>query len=170
MSLQEALRQMRLELGITQMDLADMVHKSFLTVNRWENGKGFPSRDNARSILEIAQKGEVSEECYDYLYDILKPDMKRGRSARPYGFPDIDKDFLFQLADSSTNALYVIEADTYKILYANRQAEKSAARYARERNQTVGERRLPDQSDKRCYHYFGGIRCTVPVLSDEGDG
>ncbi len=157
MSLQEALRQMRLELGITQTDLAKMIHKSFLTVNRWENGKGFPSRENARGILDIAQNGNVSEECYDYLYDILKPDAKRSKSAKPYGFPDIDRDFFFQLVDDSINSLYVIEAETYKILYANKQTEGSAARYAYERDQTVCERRLLDQTDKRCFHYFGEL-------------
>ena len=162
MSLQEALRQMRLELGVTQTDLAKKLNRSFLTVNRWENGKGFPSRDNARSILEIARAGAVSAECYSYLSDTLMPDAKRSRSAAAYGFPDIDCDFLFQLADGSTNLLYVIEAGTYRLLYANRKAERSAAQYLRERGETVGERRLLEQADKRCFHYFGGLNEPCP--------
>ena len=162
MSLQEALRQMRLELGMTQADLAKKLNKSFLTVNRWENGKGFPRRDNAKSILAIARAGEVSKECYTYLGETLMPDAKRGKSAAAYGFPDIDSDFLFQLADGSTNLLYVIEAGTYNLLYANRKAERSAVRYLRDRGTDVGDRRLLEQTDKRCFHYFGGLTEPCP--------
>lgn len=171
MSLQEALRQMRLELGITQMDLAQKLNKSFLTVNRWENGKGFPSRENARRILKIAYNGDVSEECYSYLSETLMPDIKRSKSAAEYGFPDIDREFLFQLADSSMNALYVIEVGTYELLYANRKAEQSAVEYLRDRGQDVSERRLLAQRDRRCFRYFGGLSapCDFCPLKDAGD-
>lgn len=155
MSLQEALRQMRLELGITQTSLAQKLNKSFLTVNRWENAKGFPSRENARNILAIA-RGSVSDECYRYLYETLMPESKRSKSAALYGFPDIDRDFLFQLADASANALYVIDADSYELLYANRKAEQSAVAYLRESGENVAERFLSEQKNKRCFHYFGG--------------
>ena len=162
MSLQEAMRQMRLELGMTQTDLAQQLGKSFISVNRWENGKGFPSRDNAKSILELAQRCGVSEECYHYLLETLKPNIRRSKSAANYGFPDIDRDFLFQLADGSTNSLYVIEAETYNLLYANRKAEQSAVQYQLDRGKAADECRLLEQNDKRCFHYFGGLSAPCP--------
>ncbi|MDD3409412.1 MAG: helix-turn-helix domain-containing protein [Eubacteriales bacterium] len=162
MSLQEALKRMRLELGITQADLAQKLGRTFVTVNRWENGKGFPSRENARMILEIARSGHASADCCDYLNEMLAPDRKRGKSAAAYGFPEIDRDFLFQLADGSTNALYVIEAETYRLLYANRRAEKMAEGYLSAMGAQTGERRLSEQTDTRCFHYFGGFDAPCP--------
>ena len=50
MSIQEALKILRLELGWTQTDLAEKINKTYITVNRWENGKSFPSRANARDV------------------------------------------------------------------------------------------------------------------------
>lgn len=155
MSLQEALKLLRMELGLTQNDLAKKLNKAYVTVNRWENGKGFPSRGNAKTILEIARKGRASKECISYLGEVLQPDAKRVLPATAYGFPDIDRDFLFQLADGSTNAMYVIEAGTYRLLYTNRKAEAQAAKFLSEIGVPTSERKLMEQADKRCFHYFG---------------
>ncbi|NLZ68636.1 MAG: helix-turn-helix domain-containing protein [Spirochaetales bacterium] len=37
------MRMLRSELGFTQSELADALHVSFTTINRWENGKSVPS-------------------------------------------------------------------------------------------------------------------------------
>lgn len=154
MSLQEALKLLRLELGLTQEDLAKKLNRAFVTVNRWENGKGFPSRNNAKTILSIARSNRASEDCISYLTEVLMPDAKRSYSAVAYGFPDIDREFLFQLADSSNNLLYVIEKGSYQLLYANRKAEKEASRNLFEDESSDEERSLSRQMDKRCFHYF----------------
>ncbi len=86
MSLQEALKLLRLELGLTQEDLAKKLNRAFVTVNRWENGKGFPSRNNAKTILSIARSNRASEDCISYLTEVLMPDAKRSYSAVAYGF------------------------------------------------------------------------------------
>lgn len=153
--MQEALKLLRLELGLTQEDLAKKLNRAYVTVSRWENGKGFPSRSNAKTILEVAQKGNASADCVAYLNEVLLPETKRTLTAKAYGFPDIDRDFLFQLADGSTNALYVIDAETYRLLYANRKAESLAVRYLSESGVCTDKRNLTDRADKRCYHYFG---------------
>ncbi len=173
MSVQGALKLLRLELGLTQEDLAKKLNKAFITVNRWENGKGFPSRANARAILDAARNGHASGECIAYLNEMLLPDFKRSVPAVDYGFPDIDRDFLFQLADGSTNALYVIEAENYRMLYANRQAERNAVRFVSENGISTDERRLMEQSDKRCFHYFGNRTepcpfCPLAEINDKG--
>ncbi|NLG05753.1 MAG: helix-turn-helix transcriptional regulator [Clostridia bacterium] len=139
---------------MTQEDLAKKLNKAVISVNRWENGRGFPSRTNAAAILDIAQKGQVTDNCLNYLREVLMPDCTRTRASTAYGYPDIDRDFLFQLADGSINRLYVIEDKTYQLLYANRAAEQ----YAVENLATLGidakERKLINESDKRCFHYF----------------
>ncbi len=154
MSVQEALKLLRYESGYTQIDFANEIGRAFITVNRWENGKGFPSRTNSKTILDFAQKHNVSAECISYLEEVLLPDSKRNYSALSLGFPDIDRDFLFQLADESTNALYVIEAGTYNLLYTNRQAEKMSVDFLKTKAITVKDRCLSIQKDKRCFNYF----------------
>ena len=155
MSVQEALKLLRFELGLTQRDLAKKVDRAYITISRWENGKGFPSRANAKEILKVARDGHASAECISYLEEVLIPNSKRSYSATDLGFPDIEREFLFQLADDSMNALYVIEAGTYKLLYANRKAERNAIRLISEKGTPIHERKLTDQADKRCFHYFG---------------
>lgn len=171
MSLQEALKQMRLELGMTQNDLAKRLDRAFISVNRWENGKGFPSRANAQKILEIAKNGEVSKDCFNYLNETLMPDTKRCKTAAVYGFPEIERDFLFQLADGSTNSLYVVEAGTYNLLYANRVAEQAAVSYVSALGAAPAERKLAAQKDRRCFHYFGNRDkpCTLCPLAEVGE-
>ncbi|MCI2056339.1 MAG: helix-turn-helix domain-containing protein [Oscillibacter sp.] len=173
MSLQEALKLLRFETGMTQEDLAKKLNKAFVTVNRWENGKGFPNRGNAKKILEIAQEQGVSENCIAYLNEVLAPDAKRGLSAAIYGFPDIDREFLFQLADESTNALYIVEAETYRLLYTNRKAQQIANLYRTEVDSSDEEINFPPQEGNQCYHYFGHRNapcnfCPLSKLNSQG--
>lgn len=154
MSVREALKLLRYELGITQEDFAEKIDRAFVTVNRWENGKGFPSRANAKSILDVAKKGQASQDCVSYLEEVLYPDTRRNYSAIDLGYADIDREFIFQLADGSTNAVYVIEADSYRLLYTNRKADRMATHFIREQGTEIENRTLNTQKDKRCYHYF----------------
>ena len=162
MSLQEALKLMRMELGLTQSDLAQKLNKTYLTVNRWENGKGFPTRKAANDILSMARTCGASEACITYLGEVLIPETARGASAAAYGFPQIDRDFLFQLADGSTNALYVIEADTYKLLYVNRKADELAVKYRTEYDPAFQRVKKLDRASTPCYRYFGGRNTPCP--------
>lgn len=54
MELSEILKSIRAELNITQTDLAEAVHVSFSTVNRWENNKVTPNRMARALILDFA--------------------------------------------------------------------------------------------------------------------
>ncbi len=155
MSLQEALKMLRMELGLSQEDLAKRINKAYITVNRWENGKGFPSRSSAKKILDTAKDEHASKECISYLNKVLLPDIKREISATEYGYPDISRDFMFQLADGSKNAIYVIDAENYQLLYTNLETENRAVQYLSELGIYTDKRRLAEQNDKRCFHYFG---------------
>ena len=47
------MRLLRSELGFTQSELADALHVSFTTINRWENGKSVPSSREQDKINHI---------------------------------------------------------------------------------------------------------------------
>jgi len=60
MELAEVLKLIRNELGITQEELANAVHVSFSTVNRWENKKSEPNRMARVVLLDFFEKRKVS--------------------------------------------------------------------------------------------------------------
>jgi len=68
MELSEILKSIRAELNITQTDLANAVHVSFSTVNRWENKKVIPNRMARALILDFCEKQGVSQ----YLIDSIR--------------------------------------------------------------------------------------------------
>ena len=157
MSIQEALKLLRSELGMTQRGLAKAVNRAYITVNRWENGKTFPSRENSKDIIEAAERGNASGPCISYLREVLLPDCKRSRTIAKYGFPDIDRDFMFRLADDSANAIYVIESVTYKLLYINRKAEEMAEYYRKNSEEADADiERGSVAGNYQCFRYMAG--------------
>lgn len=60
MKMFEAIKQIRLELGLTQVVFAKKLHVSFSTVNRWENGRVHPNRLATMMIISLAE--EMSED------------------------------------------------------------------------------------------------------------
>ncbi len=60
MKMFEAIKQIRLELGLTQVVFAKKLHVSFSTVNRWENGRVNPNRLATMMIISLAE--EMSED------------------------------------------------------------------------------------------------------------
>lgn len=67
MELQEGIKMLRAELGMTQMEFADEMKVSFTAVNRWENAKARPNRRAAMTMLHIAKDKRVSGICLDCL-------------------------------------------------------------------------------------------------------
>jgi DNA-binding transcriptional regulator YiaG len=63
----EILKSIRVELNITQTDLAEAVHVSFSTVNRWENKKVIPNRMARALILDFCEKKGVNRDLIDML-------------------------------------------------------------------------------------------------------
>lgn len=59
MELSEILKCIRTELNISQTELANAVHVSFSTVNRWENKKVNPNRMVSALILDFCEKKSV---------------------------------------------------------------------------------------------------------------
>jgi len=47
------IRTVRIELGITQKELADQIHVSGAAVSKWENGHGFPDISSLEGLAEV---------------------------------------------------------------------------------------------------------------------
>ena len=61
MDLIEALRNYRLERQLTQQTLAKKLNVSFITINRWFNGKTHPSELQEYRIKKLLGKLQTSE-------------------------------------------------------------------------------------------------------------
>ncbi len=59
MSIDEVLKEIRLQMNITQEQFARELNVSFSTLNRWENGHTTPSRLAKMRILEFCNKQNV---------------------------------------------------------------------------------------------------------------
>ena len=80
MELRDVLKRMRGELGINQAELANALHVSFATVNRWETGKTCPNRSILAAITEYAHSHGVSESCAVQLREAIAS-VKRSKIA-----------------------------------------------------------------------------------------
>ena len=49
------IRSVRMELGITQKELAERIHVSNAAVSKWENGHGFPDISSLEGLADILQ-------------------------------------------------------------------------------------------------------------------
>lgn len=67
MELSDLLKSIRSELNISQTELAEAIHVSFSTVNRWENKKVIPNRMARVLILDFCERRKVRKELIDIL-------------------------------------------------------------------------------------------------------
>lgn len=65
MGIPELLKRIRNELQMTQSDLAEAIHVSFSTVNRWENNRVIPNRMARALILDFCVKQNISQPLID---------------------------------------------------------------------------------------------------------
>lgn len=67
MEICDAIKQIRLDLGLTQVAFAKKLHVSFSTVNRWENGHVQPNRLATTMILSLSDEISFSHEALETL-------------------------------------------------------------------------------------------------------
>ena len=67
MEIRDAIKQIRLELGLTQVIFAKKLHVSFSTVNRWENGRAQPNRLATMMIISLSDKVSINYEALEIL-------------------------------------------------------------------------------------------------------
>lgn len=67
MEICDAVKQIRLDLGLTQVAFAKKLHVSFSTVNRWENGRVKPNRLATMMILSLSNENTINHEALETL-------------------------------------------------------------------------------------------------------
>ncbi|MEG2008651.1 MAG: helix-turn-helix transcriptional regulator [Oscillospiraceae bacterium] len=79
MELQDILKQVRTEIGMTQVEIAEALHLSFSTVNRWENGRARPNHLASVTILALAKKKGASQKTLAELKAALSVGSSAGK-------------------------------------------------------------------------------------------
>lgn len=72
MKLNETIKQVRINLDLSQTAFAKKLHVSFSTVNRWENDRVKPNRLAMVAIIALAEQNKVD---YDLLELLKKTDV-----------------------------------------------------------------------------------------------
>jgi putative transcriptional regulator len=67
MKISEAVKQIRIELGLTQVVFAKKLHVSFSTVNRWENGRVKPNRLATMMIISLTNEMAADNDAIIFL-------------------------------------------------------------------------------------------------------
>lgn len=67
MEISDLIKEIRIELGLTQKELADKLSVSFSTVNRWENEKTKPNRIALVMLKKLCEEDSVSKELLDLM-------------------------------------------------------------------------------------------------------
>lgn len=67
MEICDAVKRIRLDLGLTQVAFAKKLHVSFSTVNRWENGRVKPNRLATMMILSLSNENIIDHEALETL-------------------------------------------------------------------------------------------------------
>ncbi len=62
MSFAERVKNVRIELKLSQEDLAHKLGVSFATINRWENGSYNPSRLAKKAFDDFCKENNITEE------------------------------------------------------------------------------------------------------------
>ena len=67
MKINEVIKQIRVNLELSQTAFAEQLSVSFSTVNRWENDKAIPNRLAMKAIRSLAEENNISNELIDKL-------------------------------------------------------------------------------------------------------
>jgi len=74
MKLNEAIKQIRLELKLSQTAFAKKLHVSFSTVNRWENGRVKPNRLATVTIISLAEDSHINPDLVECIKQSMHSD------------------------------------------------------------------------------------------------
>lgn len=67
MEMHEIIKDIRLEMGLSQQALARELHVSFAAVNRWENQRTKPTKIALHALIELAKKTNVGKDIVKQL-------------------------------------------------------------------------------------------------------
>ncbi len=123
MRLSDALKILRVELGLTQRELASDLQVSFATISRWEKGKTFPNETVRDSILKYAGQQAISNDCLKALQEAITNSKKTEIGDYITQLRSCEKSPLVQLVDADDTPIYICDYKTYDLLYLNAKAE-----------------------------------------------
>lgn len=155
MKIKEAIKLLRKELGMTQMELATELHASYSTVSRWERGMSLPSSSMASSISRYAKNNKVSGECLNLLEQALSLAHQEGLNVPNSDLYSVERESICQLVDDSSNAIYVADFETDIMLYANRKLEEFSGR------------KFDKEEKLKCYQFLLGRETPCPNCKKE---
>lgn len=138
----DVLRVLRIELGLTQMELANALNISFATVSRWELEKTFPARSMLAVVYDFAYKHGVSEECANNLREAMANTKLEKLNLANGNIYAIEHSSLGQLVDESAFPIYVCDMESDEVLYVNKKAVE-----------IIGSD-LSKSKSKKCYKYI----------------
>ena len=70
MELHEIIKSIRIEIGLSQKQLAKELLVSFAAVNRWENQHTKPNKIAIHALINLAEKYQVSKDLIEVLNTI----------------------------------------------------------------------------------------------------
>ncbi len=62
MDLSEAIKQVRLRMGMSQEGLARELHVGFTSVNRWENGHSKPNQIARHALIKLCRDNNIDSD------------------------------------------------------------------------------------------------------------
>lgn len=65
MELNEIIKKIRIELGLSQEGLARELHVGFTSVNRWENGHTKPNQIARHAIIDLCKKKNIDKDLIE---------------------------------------------------------------------------------------------------------
>ncbi|MDD4075662.1 MAG: diguanylate cyclase, partial [Eubacteriales bacterium] len=126
MEFRDAVKYLRNELGLTQMELANALHVTSTTIGRWERGLNLPNRAISATLLEFAYARSASKACTEML---KKTADAAARTKLPVSgdlLYAVEHTALRELIDEASFPLYVCDMETDELLYINGKAEEMA--------------------------------------------
>lgn len=159
MQLAEALKVMRKEVGLTQVELAKALGVYSTSVSRWEAGKTVPQSRMMGNIIAIAASKGASELCLKHLRLALNKGHKEVVRVPNSSLYPVERSSLCQLVDDADNGVFVVDRETDEVLYANAKAEEF-----------FGQKFMAGMGQK-CMEFVGDIfgmssKCTQEYMQD----
>lgn len=119
MEFRDAVKHLRNELGLTQIELANALHVTTVTIGRWENGRNLPNRVVTAAMLSFAQEKGVSQECLEILQSSIANVAKERFNSSGDALFSVEHSSLRQLIDDASFPIYVCDMETDELLYLN---------------------------------------------------
>ena len=140
--LKEAVKILRKEVRMTQKELSEALGFSCSSIKRWEGGVTIPDTSAMRSLMDLAERQEVSAQCKKQLKEALSDSRRYMINLPDSALYSVERESICQLVDDSHNAVYVCDLETDEMLYVNHRAIDY-----------IGKPFLPEKKEK-CYQYI----------------